>query len=117
MGRLFIAGKMLATGKSCYFSRDFGGNGWQSKKILRRKFDYRQKHPSNEISVTRWLNYLFNICPFTNEKKLPNSIKCTLGRFNIGQILNNQQEIAQRLQIVSPSGEISPNLVTLNELL
>ena len=31
MGRLFIAGKMLATGKSCYFSRDFGGNGWQSK--------------------------------------------------------------------------------------
>ena len=53
----------------------------------------------------------------TNEKKLPNSIKCTLGRFNIGQILNNLQEIAQRLQIVSPSGEISPNLVTLNELL
>ena len=42
-------------------------------------------------SVTRWLNYLFNIWPFVNNKNLSNGIQSTKASSMFGHILTNTQ--------------------------
>ena len=64
------------------------------------------------ISVTRWLDYLLNIWPFTTLKN--SSITKTFAKVgtNFCLILMNLKII--KYYIFCQSGEISPNLVTLN---
>ena len=65
------------------------------------------------ISVTRWMDYSFNIWPFTTNKMF-------LLAYNFAKevcpILNDFTEKLPKALKVCQSGEISPNLVTLQYL-
>ena len=60
-------------------------------------------------SVTRLLNYLLNIWPFTIIKFCPIALKFT----NLSSLLNKLSKNCQRILKKFQSGEISPNLVPL----
>ena len=61
------------------------------------------------ISVTRWLNYLFNIWPFTAMKVCTISKKICQNIFKVQKNL----KIAKDISKFAHSSKISPNLVTL----
>ena len=64
-------------------------------------------------SVTRWLDYFFNIWTFTSMKVSGKGYNVCQSRLHILPNFNNPSLIAQRLLNCCQSGEISPNLVTL----
>ena len=64
-------------------------------------------------SVTRWLDYLFNILAMHKNEVLPNSKNITKVDEIVCQIVNKQSKNCQILLNFCLGGEISPNLVTL----
>ena len=62
---------------------------------------------THDYSVTRWPNYLFNICPFATMKKRPKA-KNNL-QFGFSKYLINCKKICKRLIFAN----FFPNLVTL----
>ena len=63
--------------------------------------------------VTRWLHYLVSFWPITATKICPIAFKFTQITSKFCQILNEPFQNGQSFLTVCQSGEISPNLVTL----
>ena len=64
-------------------------------------------------SVTWWLDYLFNIWPFTTMRMCPKYLKFTKVCTKLCQIQNEPFQNGQSCSTTCLSGEISPNLITL----
>ena len=65
-------------------------------------------------SVTWWLDYLFNIWPFTTMRMCPKYIKITKVCSKVWHIQKEPFQNGQSCLASCLSGEISPNLVTLD---
>ena len=65
------------------------------------------------ISVTRWLDYLFHIWPFTKMKCCPIPFKFCQKGSKFCQILNEPFQNWYSFFVLCQSGEILPSLITL----
>ena len=68
---------------------------------------------SQRISATRWLDCFFNFWPLTTTTIFPIPKKYSKEVSNFCPMLNQHGNKCQRLLKFCPSGEFSPNLVTL----
>ena len=75
--------------------------------------NHSESNPGAPISVTRWLNFVFSIWPFTTMKTFKKQIKFTKVSSKFCKIPTEPFQHGQILVTSCQSGEISPNLVTL----
>ena len=107
--------KEFTLGNICVSRRSFSND---VMFVAMSKLVMPHKHllpTSQATSVTRWLYYLFNIWPLKRMKFAQKHKKLSKEGLIFGQIQYELAKIAKDLRRFCQSGEISPNLVTLQE--